>query len=151
MTWRALMDQFSFEYRRLQTAPVVTFNFAAQPALNPKELRDEELACAERVDMLVRDFARTGRWPALDERERYFLRERIRFAYEFASIAIVTVRRPLAIAKRPYLLDEQRRLVEWLLIDVWRESGVGNWLDPLFAFAASHAPAAPNWQMHVAE
>ena len=151
MTWPALMDQFSFEYRRLQSAPVITFGFAAQPVLNPNELRDEELGCAARVDLLVRDFARTGRWPALDERERYFLRERIRFAYEYASIAQVSVKRPLGLAKRAYLLNEHRRLLEWLLIDVWRESGVVNWLSPFFAFAEGNGPVAMDWQMQVAE
>lgn len=145
------MDQFSYEFRRLQAMPVVTVGFASQAVANPNEVRDEELRCAERVDTLARDYARTFRWPALDERERYFLRERLRFAYEYALIAQVTVRRPLALAKRAYIMSEDRRLIEWLLIDVWRESGVVNWLEPFYGLAGTVEPRGPKWELHVTE
>ena len=151
MTWRSLMDQLSFEFRRLRAVPVVNLGFGNQPVFSPLELREEELQCAERVDLLVSDFARTRRWPALDERERYFLRERIRFAYEYATIAQTSVRAPLRIAKRPHIFGEHRRLTEWLLIDVWRESGVVNWLEPFFVLAESRPVEVPPVEIEVAE
>ena len=131
MTWKTLLDLLAFEFRRLRKLPVVSFGFAAQPVIDVDDLRAEELRLAERVDSIVRDFARTRRWPSLDEKERYFLRERIRFAYEYGAIAEVSAPNPLRIATRAHVLNRQRRLVEWLLIDVWRTSGVQNWLEPL--------------------
>ena len=131
MTWETLINLLSREFRNLRRMPVVNFGFGTQPITDVRELRSEELLSAERIDGIVRDFARTRRWPALDEKERFFLRERIRFAYEYCSIAEITVRRPLSIALRSQIWNEQRRLLEWLLIDVWRSSGVINWLDPL--------------------
>lgn len=145
------MDQLSFEFRRLRAVPVVNLGFASQPVFNPLELREEELQCAERVDLLVADFARTRRWPALDERERYFLRERIRFAYDYATIAQTLVRVPLSIAKRPHILGENRRLTEWLLIDVWRESGVVNWLEPFFLLAETKPLPEEKLEIEVSE
>src|SRR5688572_29037391 len=126
MTWKTLTDLLSAEFRKLRRMPVVSFGFANAPVLDPRELRAEELRCSERIDGIVRDFARTRRWPALDEKDRYFLRERIRFAYEYSSIAEITVPRPVLIASRPQVWNEQRRIMEWLLIDVWRNSGVLN-------------------------
>lgn len=151
MTWRSLMDQLSFEFRRLRAVPVVNLGFASQPVFNPLELREEELRCAERVDLLVSDFARTRRWPALDERERFFLRERIRFAYDYATIAQTIVRNPVSLARRTHILSENRRLLEWLLIDVWRESGVVNWLDPFFQLAETNPPVEEKVEIEVSE
>jgi hypothetical protein len=131
MTWKTLTDLLSAEFRKIRKAPVVSFGFTNAPVADPEELRAEELRCAPRLDAIIHDFARTRRWPALDEKDRYFLRERIRFAYEYAMIASMTVPRPARIAGREHIWSEQRRLVEWLLIDVWRDSGVINWLEPL--------------------
>ena len=151
MTWKTLMDLLSTEFRRLRAVPVVNFGFASQPVLDPHDLRTEELQSAERVNAIIRDFARTRRWPALHEKERFFLRERIRFAYEYASIAETTVKRPINLATRRHILNEQRRLLEWLLIDVWRESGVLNWIEPFLLLSESTPEAAPDWQLDVAE
>ena len=142
MTWKSLTEMLSAEFRKLRRMPVVSFGFANAPVNDPDDLRAEELRYAERIDTIVRDFARTRRWPALDEKERFFLRERIRFAYEYATIAETTVKRPASIATRPQIWNEQRRLIEWLLIDVWRKSGVLNWLEPLVVLFQSRAPAA---------
>lgn len=150
MTWESLIDLLSREFRNLRRMPVVNFGFATAPVTDVNELRGEELRCAERVDAIVRDFARTRRWPALDEKERFFLRERIRFAYEYCSIAETTVKRPISIATRPHIWNEQRRLIECLLIDVWRKSGVTNWLEPLVSMAQTRQ-AAPEWEIHIAE
>ena len=135
----------------MRRVPVVSFGFATQPITNAEELRSEELLCAPRVDSLVRDFARTRRWPALDEKDRFFLRERIRFAYEYCSIAEITVRRPITLATRPQIWNEQRRLLEWLLIDVWRKSGVVNWLDPLIILTQSDSRSLAEWELHITE
>jgi hypothetical protein len=86
----------------------------------------------------------------LDEKERFFLRERIRFAYEYCSIAETTVKRPIYIATRPQILNEQRRLIEWLLIDAWRKSGIVNWLEPLVLMSQTRT-AVPEWELHIAE
>ena len=131
MTWKTLIDLLAYEFRRIRTIPVVNFGFSGQPVTSVSRLREEECQGAERIDSMVRDFARTRRWPSLDERARFFLRERIRFAYEYSAMAEVSVRRPLSIATRPHIANEQRRLLEWLLIDVWRHAGVTNWLLPL--------------------
>jgi hypothetical protein len=151
MTWKTLIDLLAREFRILRRMPVVNFGFASQPVTDATELQDEERGTAERIDGIVRDFARTRRWPALDERERFFLRERIRFAYEYCAIAEISVQQPLRIAGREHICNGQRRLIEWLLIDVWRTSGVANWLDPLFLL--THAPCALNndWELQVAE
>lgn len=151
MTWETLMNLLSREFRYLRRAPVVTFGFATQPVTDAAELRAEELQYAPRVDAIVRDFARTRRWPALDERERYFLRERIRFAYEYASIAQITAHRPVSIATRAHVYNQQRRLVEWLLIDAWRNSGVLNWLEPLVIMTQSGVTRASKWELHISE
>jgi hypothetical protein len=131
MTWKTLLDLLVFEYHRLRGVPVVSFGFADQPLRSSNEARQIELALAARLDACARDFARTGRWPSLDEKARFFLRERIRFAHEYCSVAQISVDRPLNLATRPGILNERRRLLEWLLIDTWRFSGVVNWLDPL--------------------
>ena len=85
MTWKTLTDLLAREFRNLRRMPVVSFGFANAPVFAASELREEELRLAGRVDAIVQDYARTRRWPALDEKERFFLRERLRFAYEFAS------------------------------------------------------------------
>lgn len=150
MTWESLIDLLSREFRHLRRMPVVNFGFATAPVTDVNELRGEELRSVERVDTIVRDFARTRRWPALDEKERFFIRERIRFAYEYCTIAETTVKRPISIATRPQIWNEQRRLVEWLLIDVWRKSGVLNWLEPLVVMTQSSVVATP-WELDIAE
>jgi hypothetical protein len=150
MTWDSLIDLLSREFRNLRRKSVVNFGFATAPVTDADDLRAEELRLADRVDSIVRDFARTRRWPALDEKERFFLRERIRFAYEFCSIAETTVKRPVYIATRPQIWNEQRRLIEWLLIDVWRKSGVINWLEPLVIMTQTVSPA-PVWELHISE
>lgn len=150
MTWDSLIDLLSREFRQLRRKPVVNFGFATAPVTDADELRSEELRIAERVDSIVRDFARTRRWPALDEKERFFLRERIRFAYEYCSIAETTVKRPVYIATRSHIWNEQRRLIEWLLIDAWRKSGVLNWLEPLIIMTQSESVAS-TWELHIAE
>lgn len=150
MTWETLIDLLSREFRHLRRMPVVNFGFATAPVTDVDELRSEELRGAERVDAIVRDFARTRRWPALDEKERFFLRERIRFAYEYCTIAETTVKRPVSIATRPQIWNEQRRLVEWLLIDVWRKSGVLNWLEPLVVMTQTSV-VTTSWELDIAE
>jgi hypothetical protein len=150
MTWESLIDLLSREFRHLRRMPIVNFGFATAPVTDVNELRSEELRSAERVDTIVRDFARTKRWPALDEKERFFLRERIRFAYEYCCIAETTVKRPVTIATRPQIWNEQRRLLEWLLIDAWRKSGVLNWLEPLVIMTQSKV-VTPEWELHIAE
>lgn len=150
MTWESLIELLSREFKSLRRMPVVNFGFATAPVTDVNELRGEELRCADRVDAIVRDFARTRRWPALDEKERFFLRERIRFAYEYCTIAETTVKRPIAIATRPRVWNEQRRLMEWLLIDAWRKSGVLNWLEPLMMMSQTSVATA-RWELHIAE
>ena len=151
MTWKTLTDLLAREFRNLRRMPVVSFGFANAPVASASELKAEELAWAARVDKIVSDYARTRRWPALDEHERFFLRERIRFAYEYASLAEISVARPTLIAGRPEIWNEQRRLVEWLLIDVWRSSGVVNWLEPFVLLTQSNATIETPWHLHVSE
>jgi hypothetical protein len=151
MTWETLTTLLTREFRSLRRMPVVNFGFSTQPITNVGELRSEELLCAERVDAIVRDFARTRRWPSLDEKDRFFLRERIRFAYEYCSIAEITVRRPVTLATRTHIWNEQRRLLEWLLIDVWRNSGVINWLDPLIILMQGTSASLAEWELEIAE
>jgi len=138
MTWKTLIDLLANEFRSLRSVQIVNFGFATQPILSVVELHGEEEQCAGRVDAMVKDFARTRRWPSLDEKARYFLRERLRFAYEYSVIAEITARRPISLATRPNICNEQRRLLEWLLIDVWKTSGVINWLDPLIVLEQSN-------------
>jgi hypothetical protein len=149
MTWKTLTELLSREFRNLRRIPVVSFGFATAPVTDANDLKQEELRWAERIDTIVRDFGRTRRWPALDERERFFLRERIRFAYEYASLAEISVARPLLIATRKQVADEQRRLVEWLLIDVWRVSGVVNWLEPFFLLTRANVTIAAPWSLQI--
>jgi hypothetical protein len=137
MTWKTLIDLLANEFRRLRGIHVVNFGFANQPILSVAELHEEERVCAARVDAMIKDFARTGRWPLLDEKARFFLRERLRFAYEYSVIAEITAHRPISLATRPNVLNEQRRLLEWLLIDVWKNSGLINWLEPLILLERS--------------
>lgn len=137
MTWKTLIDLLANEFRRLRGVHVVNFGFANQAILSVAELHEEERVCAARVDAMVKDFARTGRWPLLDEKARFFLRERLRFAYEYSVIAEITAHRPISLATRPNVLNEQRRLLEWLLIDVWKNSGLINWLEPLILLERS--------------
>lgn len=151
MTWKTLTDLLAREFRNLRRMPIVTFGFANEPVLDAAELRDLELRHAARVDSIICDFARTNRWPALDEKERFFLRERIRFAYEYATMAETTVKRPTSIATRSEVWNERRRLIEWLLIDAWRTSGVENWLEPFFLLTETGSMDRPTWHLHVAE
>lgn len=151
MTWRTLTDLLAREFRMLKRMPVVSFGFINEPVSDALELASEELRSAERIDHIVRDFARTRRWPALDEKERFFLRERLRFAYEYASIAEISIQRPLSIASRPRVINEQRRLLEWLLIDTWRNSGVVNWLEPLMILTKSKLVPEIQAELHTSE
>jgi len=148
MTWKTLIDLLAYEFRRVRTLPVVNFGFAVQPVCSVAQLKAEEAACSERVNGIIRDFARTRRWPSLDEKARFFLRERLRFAYEYSTIAEITVFRPLALATRPNITNEQRRLIEWLLIDVWRDAGLSNWLLPLQMMEQSGSlQSQANWEL----
>jgi hypothetical protein len=151
MTWRTLTDLLAREFRILRRMPVVSFGFTNEPVSDATELAGEERRSAERIDLIVRDFARTRRWPALDEKERFFLRERLRFAYEYASIAEISVRRPLSIASRPQVINEQRRLLEWLLIDAWRNSGVINWLEPFAILTKAELAPEIQPELHTSE
>ena len=151
MTWKTLTDLLAREFRNLRRMPVVTFGFASAPVLDANELRQEELQLAGRVDEIVQDYARTRRWPALDEKERFFLRERIRFAYEYASLAEFSVKHPRSIATRPPVENEHRRVLEWLLIDVWRSSGVINWIEPFVLLTQSAPVILPAWDLNIAE
>src|SRR5690349_17617679 len=103
MTWESLIDLLSREFRNLRRMPVVNFGWPTSPATAGSEPRSEELRPGDGVVATVRDFARPRRWPALDEKERFFLRERIRFAYEYCTIAETTVKRPVYIATRPQI------------------------------------------------
>jgi|1185.fasta_scaffold46997_2 hypothetical protein len=148
MTWKTLIDLLAFEFRRVRNIPVVNFGFAVQPINSVAEISSEERACADRLEAIVRDFARTRRWPSLDEKARFFLRERIRFAYEYCTIAEITVFRPITLATRPNIVNEQRRLIEWLLIDLWRYAGVSNWLLPLQMMEQSgNLRSETNWEL----
>jgi hypothetical protein len=151
MTWKTLTDLLAREFRAIRCIPVVNFGFSSQPVTDAEELRREEAGTAERVNQLVRDFARTRRWPALDEKERFFLRERIRFAYEYAAIAEISARRPLALAKRPHIANAQRRILEWILIDVWSESGLENWLEPFYLLTNSNRRPETVSELEIAE
>jgi hypothetical protein len=145
------MDVLSFEFARLRKLPVVTFGFASQPVYNPYELKAEEERYSERIDAFARDFARTRRWPSLDEKDKYFIRERLRFAYEYAAIASHGSQNPLRLATRPQIVREERRILEWMLIDVWRRSGVVVWLDPIFTMCAVENMATPAWDHNLSE
>jgi hypothetical protein len=151
MTWKTLTELLSAEFRKLRRMTVVSFGFTNALVTNPAELRAEELRQAARVDAIARDFARTSRWPALDEKERYFLIERVRFACEYAMIAQGSVRRPILIASHAHVLNEQRRIMEWLLIQAWRESGVLNWLEPLFIICQSNPRVAKETDLQISE
>jgi hypothetical protein len=151
MTWKTLIDLLAREFRYLRRMPVVSFGFNAQPVTNAADLLAEEKAGAERLDAIIRDFARTRRWPALDEKERYFLRERIRFAYEYCAIAEISVRNPSSMVKRARIWNEQRRLMEWFLIEVWRDAGRANWIEPLFLLTRSASVPKAEWELHISE
>jgi hypothetical protein len=151
VTWPALIDLLTYEFSRLRKLPVISFGFASQPVTDPNELKLEELRYAERVDSLVKDFSRTRRWPALDEKEKYFLRERMRFAYEYCSIASLGACCPEVLASRGHVVRVERRLLEWVLIDVWRSSGVAVWLDPLYIMSSLGNLAEPGWEHQAAE
>ncbi len=151
MTWKTLTDLLAREFRNLRRMQVVSFGFSSAPVLDANDLRLEELQMAERVDAIVRDFSRTRRWPALDEKERFFLRERIRFAYEYASLTEMTVARPLTVVKKAQPGPEQRRIIEWFLIDVWRVSGVVNWIEPFVLLTQTVSPQVVPWEHQVAE
>lgn len=149
VTWKTLSNLLASEFQRIRRMPVVTFGFANAPVTSVEEMGAEEMRHAERVDSLVRDFARTRRWPSLDEKERFYLRERIRFAHEYCRIAETSASRPLTLAGRPNVGREDRRLIEWLLIDVWRNSGVLNWMEPLYQIleSSSHSDSSPDLQI----
>jgi hypothetical protein len=130
---------------------VVTFGFAEAAVASALEMSAEEQRHAARVDEIVRGFARTRRWPSLDEKERFYLRERIRFAYEYCRIAETCASRPLLLATRPQIAAPDRRLIEWLLIDVWRQSGVLNWLEPIHLFFSSAARPSSSPDVQLSE
>ena len=44
---------------------------------------------------------------------------------------------------------EQRRLVEWLLIDVWRQSGVVNWLEPFVLLTKANVTIDAPWHLEI--
>jgi hypothetical protein len=151
MLWKSLTDLFAREFRHLRRMQVISFGFCSAPVMDANELRREELELAPRIDAIVRDFARTRRWPALDEKERFFLRERIRFAYEYASIAELSVTAPINLVKRDQPRSEERRILEWYLIEIWRTSGVINWLEPFVLLTRAVAPQVAAWEFQVSE
>lgn len=151
MTWKTLSHILASEFQRVRRAPVVSFGFSNAAVGSAAEMSAEELRHAARVDEVVKAFARTRRWPALDEKERFYLRERIRFAYEYCRIAETAGGRPLKLAGRAQIANEQRRLMEWLLIDVWRQSGVLNWLEPLHLFFETGPSARSSVALQLSE
>lgn len=130
MTWNSLMDVLAVEFQRLRLKPTGNFGFFFAAVLDPKELAEEEGQHARRIDRCIRDFSWTGKWPVLSEKERYFLRQRLRFAYEYASIASISVRDPARFAKPGPTRGRDRRIIEHFLISIWRSSGFDNWIFP---------------------
>ena len=61
------------------------------------------------------------------------------------------MKRPLSIAARAHVANEQRRLIEWLLIDVWRNSGVVIWMEPFVLLTQSDKSNVPVWNLHMSE
>jgi hypothetical protein len=131
------MDLLAVEFRRLRHLPGSGFGFFSAPATNPPELLAEERASAQHVDACIREFARTRRWPALSEKDRYFLRERIRFAFEYAGIASICLGHPARLAPRRPFKPMDRRILEHFLISIWRNGGLDNWIAPIWQMARS--------------
>lgn len=129
------MDLLALEFRRLRHIPGSGFGFFSAPALNPDELVSEERSSASRVDGFIREFARTRQWPVLSEKERYFIRERIRFAFEYAGIASICLKCPARLAPRRSFKPMDRRIIEYFLIDIWRSGGLDNWIAPIWQMA----------------
>jgi hypothetical protein len=151
MTWKTLTHLLAREFRHLHRMHVVSFGFANAPVFDSNDLRREESQLRERVNTIVRDFARTRRWPALDEKERFFLRERIRFSYEYAALGEISVYRPLTMVGSTRAGDEQRRILEWFLIDIWEKSGVANWIEPFVSLTRSSTVRSRAWDLQVTE
>ena len=63
----------------------------------------------------------------------------------------ISVDHPLLLATRPNIWNEQRRVLEWLLIDVWRASGVVNWLEPLIQMTNSNRKTEASWHLDISE
>ncbi|MGV3774673.1 MAG: hypothetical protein ACO1QB_17365 [Verrucomicrobiales bacterium] len=152
MTWNSLMDLMAIEFRRLRNIPGSGFGFFSAPATNPEELASEERASSQRIDSFVREFAKNRKWPTLSEKDRYFLRERIRFAFEYAGIASICLKCPARLAPRRAFKPLNARIIEYFLIETWRNGGMDNWLAPLWQMAENRQEqSVPKREVALAE
>ena len=129
MTWINLLKVLGSEYKSLRPGKIS----ARESYLG----RVNSLARAERqnsprLDDIIRAFLHARKWPELHPNDLFFLRERIRFAYEYAGIASISLNHPRQLLLiKPAEMDEENAVLEFLLIDLWNQSGVRNWLAPL--------------------
>ncbi|MDX1952070.1 MAG: hypothetical protein SFY81_07780 [Verrucomicrobiota bacterium] len=135
MTWKDVMGVLAKEFQMLRAMPVPHNSFANAPAGTAEKLHLTEQDCAVRVEGMIRHFAEAGEWMEMSDKERFFLRERIRFAHEFASISSISTKSPWAIVPKPISGRQETRVLEWLLIDVWHRSGRKNWITPVYRLA----------------
>ncbi|HYE31004.1 MAG TPA: hypothetical protein VEH27_06245 [Methylomirabilota bacterium] len=129
MTWIDLMKALGSEFQKLRPGKIS----ARESFLG----RVNSLARAERqnsprLDDILRNYIKTQKWPELQPNDLFFLRERYRFAYEYAGIASITLNHPRQMLRNPGPKStEDAAILEFLLVDVWNRTGVRNWLAPL--------------------
>ncbi|MEW6160663.1 MAG: hypothetical protein AB1813_24805 [Verrucomicrobiota bacterium] len=139
MTWTQIVFRLSVAFQQLEPLSGAVINLNAKPVLVPPLMQAEERECAPAVDSIARFFARTLTWPAVSAKERFFLRQRLRFAHSFAlahrlASPFVTIPRSSA--------HFESAAIEWLLIDLWAKRGLQDWCDGLVT-TAEPSPATP--------
>lgn len=141
MIWQNLQKTIALEFERLRRNPVPDFGYTRRPVVSVSLLKAEEAESAVRIEKAVRAYAATNVWLPLNDQDRYFLKQRLLFAHDFLTLATYSCKRPeTIIPHRPSGLTDEDAMV-WMLIDLWRDSGLRQWIMPFVSLMELRNPA----------
>ena len=134
-----MLEVFAIEYSKLRHHPEANTGYAQQFLQSASAAQRDELSTRATLDKAARQFARNGTWPELEDKERFFLRLRLRFAYEYALLASISVPTPRALFRNPAGKYDSTAMFVLFLVDIWKLFGIDNWLAPIDMLTDMHA------------
>ncbi len=115
-----MLDQ---QLRLLQAGASDLHQLAPRIADIPETFLDHENYTEHTLDAMVREFAETGRWPALSPVERTMLVFRLEYASSLAHLLGHLPEHFSGVIAEPSLDVPEERVLEWLLNEAWHSEG----------------------------